>query len=119
MPQVYTIGVLIPIWNDAPSEAPVERPLGRLAMEMETLGVSIVFGHRIHAGALWGWKASGKGWSPVEGVPLDAVYDRFPIMASRATLMRSHPMANATAARSGNPSFPLPHHTTACAIPAD
>ena len=78
MPQVYTIGVLIPIWNDAPSEAPDQRPLGRLAMEMEPLGVSIIFGHKIHAGALSGWRASGKGWSPVEGVPLDAVYDRFP-----------------------------------------
>ena len=74
----YTIGVLVPIWGDGAPPPPEERPIGRVAMACEELGLRLVFATGVVGGQMSGWMVQDGCWVAVNDVPVDAVYDRYP-----------------------------------------
>ena len=75
--RIRTLGVLVPV-DPGPLAPPEARPIGQAALRLREAGVEAVFGDRVEGGRIWGQVAEQGGWRPVDAVPVDAFYDRFP-----------------------------------------
>lgn len=74
----YTIGVLVPIWDQQPTTPPSQRAIGRLAQRLEQNGIRLVFGSESGLNGLSGWRVSGDKWMQTPMAAVHALYDRFP-----------------------------------------
>ena len=74
----YTIGVLVPIWDQQPTTPPSQRAIGRLAQRLEQFGIRLVFGSQSGMHGLGGWRVSGDEWVNTPLSAIHALYDRFP-----------------------------------------
>ena len=77
LPRGPAVGILVPRLGSAPGR-PEDLPFGRAALRLAGEGIDVVFVLTARDGAADGVRAIPGAWEPVSGVPLAAVYDRFP-----------------------------------------
>lgn len=79
-----TVGVWIPLRPAGRPGAPRSWALGRAVAEAGARGVQVVLGEPDGIGTFSGYLLAADEWHAVAGVPVRAVYDRFPSVSRRA-----------------------------------
>lgn len=72
------LGVWTPFRASGPLGPPEELPLGRAALALTDEGIDLVVGHPAGPGIFDGVRARRGRWESLTGLPVQAVYDRFP-----------------------------------------